>query len=140
MQKSETTDDDDDDPDEMHLFESSQSGLPSQFLSLAPSPVRTGKGERRKGRGERTRGNLTATLSAKRFSIDRSSSSGSVIHLTRLNLTKSGGGGGGCVENLRQTRHGKERVLAEKRPTDSVKGYLQRKIYTNVGMIFMSLG
>ena len=26
----------DDDPDEMHLFESSQSGLPSQFLSLPP--------------------------------------------------------------------------------------------------------
>ena len=34
MQKSETTGDDD--PDEMHLFESSQSGLPSQFLSLPP--------------------------------------------------------------------------------------------------------
>ena len=42
------------------------------------------------------------------------------------------------MENLRQTRHGKERVLAEKRPKDSVRGYLQRKFYTYVGMIFMN--
>ena len=51
MQKSETTGDDD--PDEMHLFESSQSGLPSQFLSLPPQ---FGQVKGREGReGERGR-------------------------------------------------------------------------------------